>query len=77
MEVSPTQSLSEKDSELLQACFGVLDAIPDDALHAQQLGGTNVLTAIIDKHDVLMWHGETHEDVTVDAARRLADAVVA
>lgn len=33
--VSPTQSLSEKDSELLEARFGVLDAGPDDALYAE------------------------------------------
>ena len=77
MEVSPTQSLSEKNSELLQARFGVLDALPDDTLHAQELGGTNVLAAIIDKDDVLVWHGETHEDITVDTTCRLADTVVA
>ena len=66
--VSPTQSLSEKNSELFQTRFGVFDALPDDTLHAQELGRANVLAAVIDEDDLLVRYIETHEDVSVDTA---------
>lgn len=58
--VSPTQSISEKHSELFQTRFGVLDTLPDDALHAEQLGCANILATVIDENNVLMGHVETH-----------------
>ena len=52
--VSPIQSLSEKNSERLQARFGVLDALPDDALHTQELGRADVLATVVDEDDILV-----------------------
>ena len=46
--VSPIQRLSEKESEILQTRFSVLNTVPDDALHSEQLGRADILATVID-----------------------------
>ena len=66
--VSLTQSLSAKDSELLQARFCVLNALPDDALNAEELRRADVHATVIDENNVLVRYVKAHEYVAVDTA---------
>lgn len=66
--VSPTQSTSEKHPELFQTRFGVLNALPDDALNAEELRRADVHATVIDENNVLVRYVKAHEYVAVDTA---------